>query len=227
MLALAVSWLGITIGESLASVSTRMGDPVATAHDPQLDKFVYLTEDGNAFVTAIAEHGMVSGIRLWSLTNAAGKTADTFGITLGTSDETLKAKRGKPARTGSDIDGPFEAYQDGDTLWLYHLRGDQSVSSITLSTSESALAESAAQPLPAVHSGRSRADAIRVVQPDSAAVQRFEQMYLAIHPCPGGGTWHIAKTVRQDGVDVVSTSCNPSGAAQTWYFTPEGPSFPR
>lgn len=201
-----------------------MGDPVATAHDPQLDKFVYLTDGGNAFVTAIAEHGMVSGIRLWSVTNAPGKIADPFGITLGASEETLKAKRGKPVRAGSDIDGPFDSYQDRDTLWLYHLRGDQSVSSITLSTSESALAERAAQPLPAVRTGTSAADAIRVVQPDSAAVRRFEQLYLAIHPCARGGTWHIAKTVRQAGMDVVSANCDPGGAAQTWYFLPEGPS---
>ena len=201
-----------------------MGDPIATAHDPRLDKFVYLTGDGNAFVTAIAEHGVVSGIRLWSVTNATGKTADPFGIALGASDETLRAKRGKPSRTGSDIDGPFESYQDGDMLWLYHLRGDQTVSSITLSTSESALADLPAKAMPAVHTGTSAADAIRVVQADAASVKRFEELYLAIHPCAGGGVWRIAKTVRENGTDVVSAACDAGGAAQTWYFRPEGPS---
>lgn len=201
-----------------------MGDPIATAHDPRLDKFVYLTDNGNAFVTAIAEHGVVSGVRLWSVTNRAGKITDPFGVTLDANVQALHAKRGNPSRSGSDIDGPFQAYQDRDTLWLYHLRADETVSSITLSTSESALAELPARPLPAVHTGTSAADAIRVVQPDTASVQRFEQLFLAIHPCAGGGTWRVAKTAHQGGIDVVSAACDPSGAAQTWYFAPEGPS---
>lgn len=213
------SWLGVTLGEPMSAVTARLGDPVTVSKDPTLTKFVYLTDDTNAFITVLSEHGIVSGVRLWSVTTLPGKTLDPFGVTLGDAVDKVISKRGKPARESADIDGPFDAYQDGDVLWLYHIKGDQSVNSITLSTTDTALANLPQQPLPPVHSGASPEDAIRIVQPNAADAKRWEQMYLAIRPCgDAGGTWMIRKTERQGNVDVVTASCNLAGLDRDFYF---------
>jgi hypothetical protein len=214
------SWLGVTLGEPLSAVSARLGDPLAVAKDPQLTKFVYLTEDTNAFVTVLSEHGIVTGVRLWSVTTLPGKTHDPFGLALGDEADKVIAKRGKPTRQAADIDGPFDAYQDRDVLWLYHIKGDQSVTSITLSTTDSAIADVPQQPLPAVHSGESEADAVRIVQPSAADTKRWEQMFLAIRPCGENGTWLVRKTERQGSIDVVTASCNLGGVSRQFYFQP-------
>ena len=217
------AWLGIKLGEPLSAVATRMGDPIAVSNDPSLLKFVYLTDDANAFVTVLSEHGIVSGIRLWSVTTAPSKTPDPFGIKLEAGKDTLLAKRGKPTREGEDIDGPFEAYQDGDLLWLYHIKGDQSVTSITLSTTDNAIAGMSAQPLPTVHLGRSTADAVRIVQPTASDTKRWEELFLAIRPCGDNGKWLIRRTERQGTFDVVTASCNLGGPSTAFYFAPTTP----
>lgn len=215
------SWLGVTLGEPVSAVVTRMGDPLIVSHDPTLTKFVYLTDDTNAFITVLSEHGIVSGIRLWSVTTQAGKTSDPFGIKLEDSKDSLIAKRGKPARDGEDIDGPFESYQDGDVLWLYHIKGDQSVTSITLSTTDTAIAGIREQPLPAVHLGRNADDAVRIVQPTAGDTKRWEEMFLAIRPCgDNNGKWAIRRTERQGTLDVVTASCDLGGPSQAFYFSP-------
>lgn len=197
-----------------------MGDPIAIGSDTKLSKFVYLTDDGTAFLTVLAERGNVSGVRLWSVSIAPGKTRDPFGIALGEDAGKLLAKRGKPTRTAGDIDGPFDAYQNGDTLWVYHIRGNQSVSSITLSTTEAAIEDLPERPIPATHGGTSAADAIRIVQPTGADVNRWETMYLAVHPCNGTGTWHIEKLDHASAVDAVAASCSGSGERRVFYFAP-------
>jgi hypothetical protein len=197
-----------------------MGDPIVVSKDPTLTKFVYLTEDTNAFFTVLSEHGIVTGVRLWSVTTLPGKTLDPFGIALGDQAAKLAAKRGKPAREAADIDGPFDAYQDRDVLWLYHLKGDQSITSITLSTADNAIADLPQQPMPSVHSGASAGDAVRIVQPNADDAKRWEQMFLAVRPCGDNGTWMIRKTERQGNVDVVTASCNLGGPTQEFYFQP-------
>jgi hypothetical protein len=215
------SWLGVTLGQPLSAVAERMGDPLAVSKDPQLTKFVYLTEDTNAFVTVLSEHGIVTGVRLWSVTTQTGKTYDPFGITLNDPVDKVISKRGKPTRQSEDIDGPFDAYQSPDVLWMYHIKGDQSITSITLSTTDNAIADLPAQPLPAVHSGDSATDAVRVVQPNAGDTKRWEQMFLAIRPCGDNGTWLIRQTERQGKIDVVTASCNLGGASRQFYFAPE------
>lgn len=216
----ATSWLGVKLGEPVAAVAARMGDPLAVSKDSTLTKFVYLTEDTNAFLTVLSERGIVSGVRLWSVTTAQGKTADPFGIALNDTKDKVLAKRGKPIREAADIDGPFESYQDGDVLWLYHIKADQSVTSITLSTTEAAISGVPAQPLPKVHTGATAADAVRIVQPNAGDASRWEQMFLAIRPCGDNGNWLLRKTERQGTLDVVTASCNLGGLSQAFYFAP-------
>jgi hypothetical protein len=214
------SWLGVTLGEPLSAVAARLGDPLTVAKDPALTKFVYLTENTGAFVTVLSEHGIVTGVRLWSVTTLPGKTLDPFGIALADDKDKLIGKRGKPTREAADIDGPFEAYQDRDVLWLYHIKGDQSITSITLSTTDSAIADLPQQPLPSVHTGESAADAVRIVQPNAADAKRWEQMFLAIRPCRENGNWLIRKTEQQGKLDVVTASCNLGGISKSFYFAP-------
>lgn len=213
------SWLGVTLGEPVSAVASRMGDPLVVSKDDTLTKFVYLTDNDNAFVTVLSEHGIVTGVRLWSVTNIA-KTQDPFGVALGDAKDKVAAKRGQPTRESADIDGPFEAYQAGDVLWLYHIKGDQSVASITLSTTDNAIADLPQQQLPAVHLGRSAEDAVRVIQPNAGDVSRWEQMFLAIRPCGDNGTWLVRRTERQGRLDVVTASCNLGGISQAFYFEP-------
>ena len=218
----STSWLGVTLGEPYAAVYARMGDPVIATKDPHVTKFVYLTEHENAFVTVVTERGRVSGVRLWSLPTAQPKTADPFGVTLNEEIGKVLQTRGKPTRMASDSDGPFDAYQGGDVLWLYHINGNQTVRTITVSTTESAIEDLSEQPLPDLHTGDSRADAVvmDVSSPDDA--KQWENMYLAIRPCGTDGKWHVDKRAAQtqDGAsyDALSVSCSSGGATQTLYF---------
>jgi hypothetical protein len=199
-----------------------MGDPVATAQETNTKKFVYLTEHENAFVTVVTQHGRVSGVRLWALPTAAPKTADPFGIALNQDADVLTQKRGKPSRTSTDADGPFDAYQSGDVLWLYHLNGNQTIHTITVSTTQSAIEDLSDQALPALHSGTSPADAIVMDASKGDDAKRWEGMFLAVHPCQSSGSWREQKrqSVTADGAsyDAVTVSCSSGGSTQTLYF---------
>lgn len=218
----ATSWLGIALGEPYSAVHARMGDPLVASHDNLISKFVYLTEGENAFVTVLSERGRVYGIRLWSLPTAAPKTTDPYGIALNQDVDTLLQRRGKPARTGSDADGSFDAYQTGDVLWLYHVNGNQTVRTITLSEPESAIQQMPEQPLPTLHTGSSPADAIVMNAVSPADAKRWEGMYLAVRTCGSNGAWHEGPraVVKQNGAayDAVTASCSSGGAMQTLYF---------
>lgn len=199
-----------------------MGDPVVATHDANVSKFVYLTERENAFVTVVTERGRVSGIRLWALPTATPKTADPFGIALNEDAGALLQKRGKPARTAGDADGPFDSYQDGDVLWLYHLNGNNTVRTITLSTTESAIEDMSEQPLPALHNGTSPGDAIVMDVASGDDAKKWEGMFLAVHPCNGNGKLQESKreTQMQDGsaYDVISATCSSAASGVTLYF---------
>jgi hypothetical protein len=220
---LSTSWLGARLTEPYADVFARKGDPVVATHDATLTKYVYLTGDENAFVTIVTEQGRVSAIRLWALPTATPKTADPFGIALNESSEVLLQKRGAPSRIASDSDGPFDAYQDGEILWLYHINGNKTVSTITLSTTEAAIDNLPSQPLPALHDGSSQVQAIRMDVASANDARRWESMFLAVHPCSGGGKLHQdTSSTQTDGArsyDVVSASCSTNGAKATLYFT--------
>jgi hypothetical protein len=218
----ATSWLGITLGEPYSAVHTRMGDPVIAAKDPNLQKFVYLTEHENAFITVLTERGRVSGVRLWSLPTATPKTTDPFGIALNEDAAKLLQARGKPSRSAADSDGPFDAYQSADVLWLYHLNANQTVRTITLSATQSVIEDLPEQPLPQLHTGTSPSDAI-VMNTDSAAdAKRWEDMYAAIRPCANDGKWSAEKRLTQTAAggeyDAVTLTCSSGGGAQTLYF---------
>ncbi len=218
----ATSWLGITLGEPYSAVYARMGDPVIAAKDPHLTKFVYLTEHENAFVTVLTERGRVSGLRLWSLPTAQPKTADPFGIALNEESGKVQQVRGKPSRSASDSDGPFDAYQSGDVLWLYHLNGNQTVRTITVSATESAIEDLPEQPLPQLHTGTTPADAIVMNTSSPQDAKRWEEMYVAIRPCANEGNWSTDNrtTQVQNGApyDVLNLRCSSGGAAATLYF---------
>jgi hypothetical protein len=226
---LSSSWLGITLGEPYSAVFARMGDPVVATHDNRSAKFVYLTDRENAFLTVITEHGRVSGLRLWSLPTATPSTTDPFGIRLNEDAQKLLDARGKPSRSAADADGPFDAYQSGDVLWLYYLNGNGTVRAITLAATEDSVAAMPEQPLPALHAGASPADAIVVDAPSRGDSQRWEGMFFAVHPCANDGTWRVGKrtTQMQEGsaYDAVTATCSTGGAAQTLFFrrVPAGP----
>jgi hypothetical protein len=216
------SWLGVTLGEPYSSVYARMGDPLIATRDPYVTKFVYLTEHENAFITVLTQRGRVSGVRLWSLPTATPKTADPFGIALNEEADKLLQARGKPTRVASDSDGPFDAYQNGDVLWLYHLNGNQTVRTITVASTQSAIEDLSEQQLPQLHAGTSPADAIVMDTSSPDDAKRWEVMYVAIRPCANGGSWHERKRVTQTengtAYDAVTVSCSAGGAAQTFYF---------
>jgi hypothetical protein len=226
---LSTSWLGVTLGEPYAAVFAHMGDPVIATHDNRSAKFVYLTERENAFVTVITEHGRVSGVRLWSLPTATPATADPYGIRLNEDAQKLLDARGKPSRSAADSDGPFDAYQDGDVLWLYYLNGNSTIRAITLAATEASLEAMPEQPLPALHGGTSFGDAIVADVPSRDDMHRWEGMFFAVHPCTNEGTWHLTKRLAQtqDGVtyDAVTATCSAGGLTQTLYFrrVPAGP----
>jgi hypothetical protein len=219
---ISTSWLGITLGEPYSAVYARMGDPVIASHDERSEKFVYLIDHENAFLTVITEHGRVSGLRLWSLPAATPSTADPFGIRLNEDAQKLLDARGKPSRSAADADGPFDAYENGDVLWLYHLNGNNTIRTVTLAATQASIAAMPEQPLPALHTGASRADAIVVGAPSAADAERWEGMFFAVHSCTGGGTWRVAEraTQTQDGstYDAVTASCSGGGPAQLLYF---------
>lgn len=226
LLALAsTSWLGITLGEPYKAVYSRMGDPIVASHDNLISKFVYLTENENAFVTVLVENGSVYGVRLWALPTAAPQTADPYGVALNADTDALLQRRGKPTRTGTDSDGLYDAYQDGNVLWLYHLNANQTVHTITLSEPESTIQKLPSQPLPALHTGASAADAVVIdaARPDDT--KRWEGMFLAVHPCGSSGTLREQRreTVTQDGraYDALTVECSTGGTLQTLYFLPK------
>lgn len=216
------SWLGVTLGEPLSAVYDRMGDPIVATADDKVTTFVYSVDKGRSFVTVLAQHGIVSGVRLWEPPGAQSTLADPKGVMLGNDITALTTDMGTPSRNGQDSEGPYHAYQNGDVLWLYHMNGDATVRSITLATTEAAVAAIPAAPVPAVHAGDSIADAIRVVASSGADGVNWEHLYLAVHPCAKNGRWTMTKQVLQRlggrSYDELTATCSGDEASRVFYF---------
>jgi hypothetical protein len=207
-----------------------MGDPLIATQDPHVAKFVYLTEHDTAFVTVLTQHGRVSGVRLWTLPTGTPKTADPFGVALNDDTDKLLQMRGRPMRSSGDADGPYYAYQNGDVLWVYHINGNQTVHTITLAATESAIADLPEQTLPALHTGASPSDAVVMDTASSDDAEHWENMYLAVRPCANNGTWRASKRVTQTqngaAYDAVTASCSAGGETETVYFRSAGSRTP-
>lgn len=203
-----------------------MGDPLVASRAGNLRKFVYSSTNGNAFITVITQRGRVSGLRLWALPAANARTADPFGITLNEDVSALLRARGKPSRAAADADGPFDAYQNGDVLWLYHVNGNSTVRTITLSTTQSAIDDLQRAPLPELHTGASPPQAIRMDVASANDAKRWESMFFAVHPCGSNGSWRVQKrrtlTRTSGAYDAVTVTCSTGGQDRTLYFTPIG-----
>lgn len=216
------SWLGLHLGEPLTEVAAAWGDPLVATPGADVSTNVYVTDANRSFVTVLVRRGLVSGIRVWEPPGAASTLRDPAGIALGDSEAAVRKARGAPSRAGSDSDGPYLAYQNANLLWLYHLNGDGSVRTITVAATSAVLDDLPAAPLPPAHGGTSVDDAVVVKQSDGRAGVGWEHLYLAVHPCPGGGRWTMdrQKLVRiySRFYDDLHAVCSSNGSARDFFF---------
>lgn len=231
---LAMTWLGVTMGEPAAGLKARLGDPVlitkfpddlvasggtALPGMPDERKARYLIPGTDfGFLVVTERNGYVAGLQAFhdGKSGLDRVSADPNGVTLGmTEADVLKhapgaVRRGDDLRVAGDGDGAFTQYtlKDGvvrNIIWNGPLHPDGT-------------------PLPPLTApdGLSTATAIDDGMTDERAGVRWEYLYLFLHPCAPDTRWkRTTQGLSTNGgrrYDVLHVTCPQGGAERDFVF---------
>jgi hypothetical protein len=217
MLALVVSLLGITLGQPVAPLRARFGDPIIVRPYAGTNVASYLRPDDVSAVLTVAEDGgVVASIEIErERTEPKPGVHDAYGIALGATQAELEAKRGKPAFVATTSwYYPEDAQQHITTI--YRFTEDGVLESIKLIGAPPGEQHPAGLPHLVDPKAGGFADAVLDLSPRVSLSQHFRERFLAVHDCDP----HQNSTTidRRDGrvFAIVKTSCKDK--PRTIYF---------
>lgn len=223
----ASAWIDVRLGDSLADVQQRLGDPLRRVKlDDGGTALRYLIHDMTALAFVYERGNRVVAIRIRaddSATKAAAPIVDAAGGAVGDAWEALERRRGKPTNTGHIEGADIAVYVASDgSRTRYEIVGGK-VNAILLSASPDDVARFVRNPGTGIveHDGDSAAHAIVVLQRSEKLGVDWEYVYLAYHPCDESTRWKLAKqaliqgTPSYDRLDVV---CPGNGAKRSFFF---------
>jgi hypothetical protein len=233
----AVVWQGIALGEPLAGVIARIGDPESKAKSIRgTTVYGFRALDGNGTLSLTESGGDVVAIVLECDDPAALRTpvADPFGVQLGDAGERLTEIRGQPQRYDDDGGGEFTSYYGAQSQirWTYVLRDNVVYSIGVIQPYRVVRATGAAvavptprpsnAPTPPPPDGSSVDRAIRVTPEEIDADPQFELSFVRGVACgsddrfsPTNETIFNASRKNIDRVDAV---CPSTGEQRSFFF---------
>jgi len=212
------SLAGFTIGEPLATVRDRMGDPlVVDAADGQ-SIWRYLTPDGAAFADLLVKDNVVLSITvLRRFPTSAFALPNTIAFGMHAEDVRKALGPATHERIMQD-DGSLDLwYQDANTAWIYEFKNDVlGFIQVVVSPAQRA----ALEPGPPVSpgDGSSPERAVLMAAMSLPAVAGWIDAYLHEQTCAGGGRWIEQSTHGEAGYTVVHATCAGGSGQRDFYF---------
>jgi hypothetical protein len=106
---------GITLGESVASLTQRLGTPAKRFYwaicDTDHESWLYKLHDGAETLDVTITGGLVERVEM---SGVRGIGKDSFGVAIGDSLKVLYAKRGR-------TDDTYSGYADGSSMVVYKI----------------------------------------------------------------------------------------------------------
>lgn len=217
-----VSWLRVTLGEPMAAVSARLGDPLT---DEDLGSGLraarYMAGNPPVFLGVVHKSGNVVEISAraapWAMSNSV---TDPFGVALGMSEDAVVRLRGKPDATDNDAQVDRLLYGHNER-WKYVIEHGK-VAMILLAAPMDEIDRLAPSDMPVRHSGGSFSNAIVVKASNEENGVRFEYAYVALNACAAPQTPHtLNQALVQKGAhpfDVLTVVCGSITTPKTYYF---------
>lgn len=228
-------WLGVTIGEPVASLRQTLGDPLLVTNyndsGPPYREARYVIEGTQAYLIVTERWGRVTAVRAVLFEPPAGPLAmppDPSGLVLGQTAEEVGAKHPNARRR-----------VDGDWLWLYESVGGQRGLAVLYKFFLAGRLQSAGYFLLAVPddkatpppdalpgltepAGDSFETAIADMQKNENDGVAWEYQYVALHPCGPNQRWQTKQQSLQNHAnrvyDVLHVVCPATNAERNYFF---------
>ena len=235
--AASISWQGVTLGEPVSAVVSRLGAPV-TRRKAIMGTYLleYKALDGEGTLSLTDGAGLVTGIRLIAADPSAlrAPVTDPFGVALGDSADRLTELRGQPQRYDDEGDGDFTSYygKQSEVRWAYGLR-DGIVYSIGVITAYRVVRASGAAvsvptprpagaPTPAPPDASAIDRAVKVTADDLAADPQFEFTFVRRSACGAHDRWTpLGETIlnaHRKNISRIDAVCESTGEKRSFYF---------
>ncbi len=217
-----VMWQGVTLGEPMSAVVSRLGDPLKVQNEAAVRTlYLYTSNHASTLLVLSVERGRVRRIRVVALNDGAFTLTDGHGIALGATEAQLTTLNGKPTKVLASTKFPVDIYERPDGIWSYEFLGG-AVKAIQLAQ---AAADFSALPTvaePVIHGGTSFDDAIVEMADNEFDGVKKENIYLQLQGCAPGVSW---KTTTQSLMshggkkyDRLDTVCPTTNEKRAFYF---------
>jgi hypothetical protein len=221
---------GITLGEPMAGLKDRLGDPVQVADAGGSPIWRYLAGGGGLYIDVLVKNNIAASVTVVQRFAGAAYT-DAKGAAFGMTSDQVRAKLGPPAKvtTNSD-DGSVDFwYRAGDYAWVYEFYSGK-LGFIQLVASPAILRGFAQGPTTAPDDGATLDRAIWIRPPNALSSSLWIDTYLAMTACGGGGHWrtislHFTPDAPKNdplAYTVAHASCTGGGAERDFYFDTHG-----
>ncbi len=228
----AISFEGITLGEPMAGLKPRIGDPVRVVQAGHSVIWRYLQGNGGIYLDVLVRNDAAYSVTVVQRFQGVAYT-DPNGISFGMSADQVRARLGPPTRTSTNADdGSVDLwYRVGEYAWIYELYSDR-LGFIQLVASRSVQQGFVPGP-PTVPSAGTSLDSAIWIRPSSPlANATWIDTYLAMNSCGNNGHWTQTSsnlkpdTAKNDPVTymVVRARCTDGGAERDFYFDTRGAS---
>ena len=209
---------GVTLGDSLAMIHERHGDPVSFQEIPKQSQRIWrFLENGNRLLDILERNGVAVSVTVAKYAQDAAFT-DLRGISFGMSSDEITQKLGEPqkAQTNADDSSLDLWYRATDGVTIYEFASGRLVFEQLLAPREK---ENAFAPGPAVQprGGTSLDDAIVASPPGDTWIHA----YFALNTCGRNGQWQIVSTrsiEKSLTYEVVHATCSSDNLTRDFYF---------
>ncbi len=221
---------GITLGEPIAGLKQRMGDPVQVISAGGTVIWRYLAAGGAIFIDVLVKENAASSVTVVRRIRGGAYT-DANGAAFGMNAQQLRAKLGAPARTTTNADdGSVDLWYYGQQYaWIYEFYSDN-LGFIQLIPSPSVAQSFAPGPPTAPSAGSSLDTAIWIRPSNLLANTMWIDAYLAMTSCGNNAHWKQTSskiqpdTAKNDPLAyaVVHARCSDGSAERDFYFDMHG-----
>lgn len=220
----AVTWMGVTLGEPEADVLSTNGETGFMNPEPAIGpmtSIAYNIEGASGLLDVSFHSGRVAsiGIRRSTMDGSAPSASDPHGITLAMSQSEVTAKLGKGELSSAYGRDTLQYKEKNGLTWRYSFMNNV-MQYIDVTMPDAAIDAMPAAPAFALHSGSSFEDALINGAADESSGAANERDYLLEQHCPSGHWWETQQalvTHNDRRYDLLTLSC-ANGTTKNLYL---------
>jgi hypothetical protein len=220
LLAAMFALLGVTLGSPAVDLRAKLGDPLLVERLSDLSRTAdYLRADDPSAVLKVTErNGVVFAVEVErERPEPLLGVGDHYGVRLGMSRATVKAKRGKgEIETVNTLLYPEDFSEDATFIYRFDVASADVLEAIKLVASGTTAPGDPALPQLAEAPGTNYASAILDVSPNVLESDHFRDRYLTLHGCVDSGRASIIDRRETQTFAVATATC--AGKKRSFYF---------